>query len=180
MEMLLHIGVVLILLVHHLESSSAVNITGCALGQHEIYVDVNGTNDASCLKQGTGEVCSNLTMALEWLANNSCTVVLISPGTYTLERVINIKKVNDVSIIGSGRENTIIQCPGPLGGLDVSSSVGIKIRSLSFKKCGGNVVNYQEFWFQAAVTFLLSDNVTIDSVTVHLSKWHWTTVFRYS
>ncbi len=113
--MLLYVGVVrLILLV---QSSSAVNITGCALGQHEIYVDVNGTNDASCLKEGAGEVCSNLTMALEWLANNSCTVVLISPGAYKLECVIVIKHVQDVAIIGSGRENTIIQCPGPSGGL---------------------------------------------------------------
>ncbi len=116
--MLLYVGVVrLILLVHHVESSSAVNITGCSLGQHDIYVAVNGTNDASCLKEGTGEVCSNLTMALEWLANNSCTVVLISPGAYKLECVIVIKHVQDVAIIGSGRENTIIQCPGPSGGL---------------------------------------------------------------
>ena len=152
--------------------------------KHKIFVDgVNGVDSESCLQ---GDLpCATFNMALKGLKYSS-TVIYVSPGTYTLEygieNIINGK--DEIAIIGTNK-NALINC-NPLAGLTFFSSRNIVIENITFHGCGRiDVYDYKVtllethpgistffmcYYFQAALVFDFSHNISVTNVSFLLSN----------
>ena len=119
-------------------STSFLSIYTCSAQDLVIHVDaINGEDTESCV-QGTTP-CATINMALKGLNFNGTTTLYISPGNYTLEYGIFNNISGDVgssiAIIGSGEQETIVECD-PGAGLNITSLYEVTIQSITFIGCG--------------------------------------------
>ena len=153
---------------------------------HKIFVDgVNRVDSESCLQIDLQLLCATFNMALKGLKYNS-TVIYVSPGTYTLENgnetIINGK--DEIAIIGTDK-NALINC-NSLTRLTFSSSRNIVIENITFHGCGQSYVTrkkvtllethpgistfFMDYYFQAALVFEFSHNLSVINVSFLLSN----------
>src|SRR3990167_2085356 len=94
----------------------------------------------------------NIQNAIDSLANSGGGIVLLKEGTHTLTG--NISGKTEVSIIGEGRDISIIECGGNAYGLDYTGTSGTQL--LNFKladftlqnsnNMAGIDIDYSDFW----------------------------------
>lgn len=94
----------------------------------------------------------NIQQAINALANNGGGIVLLKEGTHVL--TTNISGKTEVSIIGEGREVTIIECSGSAYGIDYTGTSGTRLQNFKIadftiqnsNNTAGIDVDYCDFW----------------------------------
>ena len=139
---------------------------------YAIVVDGMDGNDTKCHE--SPHVCETLDVALSVFKNNSfITTVKIHNGTYYHNATANSTLTRSgVTIIGNGRDVTIIECSNGAGFGFINAS-NIHISALTITGCGElrdsttlNELSNATIQFRAALYFLNVVNVIIDSIAV--------------
>lgn len=140
--------------------------------QNVITVDCNSAKDANQMINNNSHFCRTLQCALMYIENDS--IVQILNGTCHLNNVNTTVVYNNISIIGSGPNSTIIQCAygAGFGFLNVTN---ICISKLTLLGCGelrkSTTLNISSegnstMLFRVCLYFLNVVNVTMDAIVV--------------
>ena len=118
------------------------------------------------------ENCSNITDALmEAQSVNGTIEIRIQSCNYTLSGSYQLQNKSGVSIIGSGKDSTVLNCDGTNSGLTFINSIQIEIHNLSIVGCGAstsrNPQNHAEsIPFHVALYFKFCKNVTVSNILI--------------
>ena len=153
--MMLHVTLLLTLMQALL--SSAINSTDCVIAV------------CCCSRM---ENYSNITDALmEAQSVNGTIEIHIQPCNYTLSGSYQFQNKSGISIIGSGKDSTVLNCDGTNSGITFINSIQIEIHNLSIVGCGAstsrNPQNHAEsIPFQVALYFKFCKNVTVSNILI--------------
>ena len=144
-----------------------------------VYVATNGTNDTSCLTEGSSRPCKNLTFAIEHIHNSSSVTLYIKPGQYELlpSSEMTFNNGENITIEKDGEGVAEIVCREIGAGLTFIESKNIIIRGLVFNGCGSehystshdfnNETDGIKFLtFNATLYYQGCWMITLDSITV--------------
>ena len=124
---------------------------------------------------GNYTICDNLDHILKQVQSTNGTVAVhISPGHYPLTDSYEFNNKSGISVIGSGKNLTILKCNKSYSGIAFKSSSQIELRNLSMVGCGAehisttrDVYNCTEFLpFQVALYFEFCEHVTVSGVAI--------------
>ena len=102
--------------------------------KHTIYVAGDtGNKNQSCSGDVDVRYCTSLMMALNELKYDS-TLILISPGVYSLETLARISDLSHIAIVGNGSKETEVKCNSQAG-IEIASSTDVTIDSITFDGC---------------------------------------------
>ena len=155
---------------------SAAILPRCYGGKKVVVSESAGIdNDATACWSAVGE-CSNLTMALEGVSND--TTVAIKRGTYTLRRSARheFNQLKNVAISGLAPAGEVVVNCNDGAGLTFLRSATVNISNVSFYGCGyehtsNSLVRTSNFaQYKVALFFQLCRNVTLNQVEVSYSK----------
>ena len=141
-----------------------------------VYVDyANGTDDTWCLQ--AGEHCRTLSYALSHTHNN-VTIEVVS-SEISLHTNIVICDRSNVSIVGRGVSNTLIQCGWWTDASNETYAAGLSIirvehftmKNLTMRNCGALCKpNRTGKVFRSAIATYNSSYITIDNVSINSSN----------
>ena len=119
--------------------------------------------------------CNNLDNALKQAqSTNSNVAVRIPPGHYPLTGSHQFRNKSGISLIGSGKDSTILKCYGSYSGIAFKSSSQIEVHNLSMVDCGAKHISTSReihnctafFPFQVALYFEFCEHVTVSGVVI--------------
>ena len=145
-----------------------------------IYIDPNnGSNDISCLKTSDSQIapCKNLSFAFNVSYRFNHTVYVLSNGTHVLETVETFQALNDISFIGTGINESVIQCQVYNGsGLSFYGVSNLHFTNLSVSNCSSSQnstslseIPHKKLVLLVALYFYRCKNLTMNYVSVRNS-----------
>ena len=144
-----------------------------------VYVDpINGHNDINCLKMSDVEIlaCKNLSFAFNVSHQSNHTVYVLSNNTHELETVGNFHSLDNISFVGVGMYETVIQCVAKYGGLGFKDVSNLHFTNLSVSNCSSKQDStsmgskpHRTVQTSVALYFYRCENLKMDLVSVHNS-----------
>ena len=144
-----------------------------------IYIDpVNGSNDISCLTSDSQILpCMNLSFAFNVSYRFDHTVYVLSNETHFLETVETFQALNDISFIGTGINETVIQCIVYNGsGLSFQGVSNLQFTDLSISNCSSSQnstslseIPHKKLVILVALYLYCCENLTMNYVSVRNS-----------
>ena len=166
--------------------------TSCTAGSGgeatlSIFVSLDGSDNDSCWNGGLYDSCESIAFALKGIQERSDFAkyeVILEPGLHLLSSSVTLTQVHDVSINGSGMNDSTIECTAPNSGISFQHSRQLSISNLKMSHCGAvhyslnrdlSVDTYNNYPipfmnFTVAVYFENCTSVVLDNIDITLSE----------